>query len=73
MRGCAIRSLGIGKEGVISVRCEAMGYLYINYWYENITINMLIPRDKLEEIFRHFGVTIKGVLHVGAHNCEERS
>jgi hypothetical protein len=32
---------------------------------------MLIPLEKLQEIVKQYDISIKGVLHVGAHTCEE--
>ena len=32
---------------------------------------MLIPYSKVLEILRHHGIQVRGILHVGAHECEE--
>lgn len=32
---------------------------------------MLIPYSKVCEILKNYGIQVKGILHVGAHECEE--
>ncbi len=34
---------------------------------------MLIDGNRTKKILDYYGINIKGILHVGAHKCEERS
>lgn len=58
------------KEILVSLRWFRVGLNIHQIYYPEI---MLIDAQQVKQIMDSYGIKIKGILHVGAHECEERS